>query len=289
VEKLMDANIPSPARYHNTGIAAIALAAILWSTGGLFIKWINLPPISILTYRAFFAALLFLLVFKRKVLVLTPKILLVSCFYALLVGTFVFATKLTTAANAIFLQYTAPLYLIILEPWLFKYKLSLQNGLTAVFCMLGMGLFFLDEFSLGGLLGNLLALISGVALAGMMLAQRNNPQHHHEASIFWGNVWVVIIGFTFTVNAPFPTVNDWFMLSFLGFIQIGLGYMLFTFGLKRVSALESSLVAMLEPILNPVWVMIGFGEMPGFYAIIGAAIIIFALVFKTVYTSYIKI
>jgi drug/metabolite transporter (DMT)-like permease len=117
--------------------------------------------------------------------------------------------------------------------------------------MLGMGLFFLDEFSLGGLLGNLLALFSGVALAGMMLAQRNNPQHHHEASIFWGNVWVVIIGFTFTVNAPFPTLNDWFMLSFLGFIQIGLGYMLFTFGLKRVSALESSLVAMLEPILNP--------------------------------------
>jgi drug/metabolite transporter (DMT)-like permease len=91
------------------------------------------------------------------------------------------------------------------------------------------------------------------------------------------------------MNAPFPTINDWFMLSFLGFIQIGLGYMLFTFGLKRVSALESSLVAMLEPILNPVWVMIGFGEMPGFYAIIGAAIIIFALVFKTVYTSYIKI
>ena len=88
----MDANIPSPARYHNTGIAAIALAAILWSTGGLFIKWISLPPISILTYRAFFAALLFLLVFRKKVLVLTPKILLVSLFYALLVGTFVFAT-----------------------------------------------------------------------------------------------------------------------------------------------------------------------------------------------------
>lgn len=279
----------SSSLYHNTGLAAIALAAILWSTGGLFIKWINLPAISILTFRAFFASLLFFIVFRRKVLVLTPKIFLVSCFYAVLVGTFVFATKLTTAANAIFLQYTAPLYLIILEPWLFKYKLSTQNLLTAICCMLGMGLFFLDEFSLGGLLGNFLALFSGVMLAGMMLAQRNNPPQHHEASIFWGNIWVVILGLYLTVNAPLPSVNEWFMLSFLGFIQIGLGYILFTFGLKRVSALESSLVAMLEPILNPVWVMIGFGEMPGLFAIIGASIIISALIFRIIFTTQLKI
>jgi drug/metabolite transporter (DMT)-like permease len=79
------------------------------------------------------------------------------------------------------------------------------------------------------------------------------------------------------------------MLSFLGFVQIGLGYILFTFGLKRVSALESSLVAMLEPILNPVWVMIGFGEMPGMFALIGAGIIISALVFRIIYSTYIKI
>jgi len=289
VEKSVSPHSASNSLYHNTGLAAIALAAILWSTGGLFIKWINLPPISILTFRAFFAALLFLIVFRSKVLVLTPKIFLVSCFYAVLVGTFVFATKLTTAANAIFLQYTAPLYLIILEPWLFKYKLSTQNLLTAVCCMLGMGLFFLDEFSLGGLLGNLLALFSGVMLAGMMLSQRNNLPQHHEASIFWGNVWVVLFGFYFTINATLPSVNEWFMLAFLGFIQIGLGYILFTFGLKRVSALESSLVAMLEPILNPVWVMIGFGEMPGLFAIIGATVIISALVFRIVYTTYIKI
>lgn len=289
MEKSVSPHSASNSLYHNTGLAAIALAAILWSTGGLFIKWINLPPISILTFRAFFAALLFLIVFRGKVLVLTPKIFLVSCFYAVLVGTFVFATKLTTAANAIFLQYTAPLYLIILEPWLFKYKLSTQNLLTAVCCMLGMGLFFLDEFSLGGLLGNLLALFSGVMLAGMMLSQRNNPPQHHEASIFWGNVWVVLFGFYFTINATLPIVNEWFMLAFLGFIQIGLGYILFTFGLKRVSALESSLVAMLEPILNPVWVMIGFGEMPGLFAIIGATVIISALVFRIVYTTYIKI
>lgn len=275
--------------YHNTGLAAIAMAAILWSTGGLFIKWINLPPISILTYRALFAALLFLVVFRKKVLVLTAKIFIVSCFYAVLVGTFVFATKWTTAANAIFLQYTAPLYLIILEPWLFKYKLSTHNLITAIACMLGMGLFFVDEFSIGGFLGNIIALFSGVALAGMMLSQRNNPPQHHEASIFWGNIWVVVLGVFFTVHSTLPTINEWFMLSFLGFIQIGLGYILFTFGLKRVSALESSLVAMLEPILNPVWVMIGYGETPGLFAIMGASIIIIALVFKILYTTFVKI
>jgi len=289
VENSAQLKAKSGTLYHNTGLAAIALAAILWSTGGLFIKWINLLPISILTFRAFYAALLFLIVFRKKVLVLTPKIFLVSCFYAVLVGTFVFATKLTTAANAIFLQYTAPLYLIILEPWLFKYKLSIQNLLTAICCMIGMGLFFLDEFSMGGLLGNLLALFSGIMLAAMMLAQRNNPPQHHEASIFWGNVWVVVLGFYLTSHSPLPAGNEWFMLAFLGFIQIGLGYILFTFGLKRVSALESSLVAMLEPILNPVWVMIGFGEMPGLFALIGAGIVISALIFRIIYTTYVKI
>jgi drug/metabolite transporter (DMT)-like permease len=126
-------------------------------------------------------------------------------------------------------------------------------------------------------------------LAGMMLAQRNNQPQHHEASIFWGNVWVVAGGFYLTIQAPLPSGNEWFMLSFLGFVQIGLGYILFTFGLKRVSALESSLVAMLEPILNPVWVMIGFGEMPGMFALIGAGIIISALVFRIIYSTYIKI
>jgi drug/metabolite transporter (DMT)-like permease len=288
VEKSTSSGLASHSMYHNAGLAAIALAAILWSTGGLFIKWINLPPVAILTYRAFFASLLFLIVFKGKVLVLTPKIFLVSCFYAVLVGSFVFATKLTTAANAIFLQYTAPLYLIILEPWLFKYKLTLPNFLTAICCMIGMGLFFLDDFSTGGLLGNLLALFSGVMLAGMMLAQRNNPPQHHEASIFWGNSWVVLLGFIPVINAPLPSQSDWFMLAFLGLIQIGLGYILFTFGLKRVSALESSLMAMLEPILNPVWVMIGFGEMPGLHSVIGATVIISALVFRIIYTTYIK-
>lgn len=97
---------------------------------------------------------------------------------------------------------------------------------------------------------------------------------------------MVIAGFFFTLNAPLPSTNEWFMLSFLGFIQIGLGYILFTFGLKRVSALESSLVAMLEPILNPVWVMIGYGETPGLFAIIGAIIIILALTFRIIYTTF---
>jgi len=270
---------------HRAGLGSIALAALLWSTGGLLIKWAALPPASIMAIRAGFAALLFLVVFRRKVFILTQGIFLASCFYAFLVGSFVFATKLTTAANAIFLQYTAPIYLIILEPWLFRYRISQANLFTAILCLGGMGLFFIDDFSAGGLLGNILSLLSGMALAGMMLTQRKNLPQHQEASIFWGNVWVVLAGAPLALAGPTPGWQDWGILAFLGLVQIGLGYILFTRGLKEVTALESSLVAMLEPVLNPVWVWVGYGETPGSFAMLGGSIILLALVFRVVFTS----
>lgn len=277
-----DCSMLSRLSSHQSGIVAVVLAAIVWSTGGLFIKLLPFAPLTILFYRSLFAATLFAVVFRRKVLRLNGTTLLVSIFYALLMLSFVVSTKLTTAANSIFLQYTAPIYVLLLEPVLFRIPLERINIWTIVVCTLGMVLFFLGDLQVGDMTGNWIALGSGVLLAAMLLTQRRNAPERHESSIFWGNVIMLLIGFPSFLQSTAPTPTEWTMLAFLGLIQIGVGFMLFTYGLKRVLAIEGSLLAMLEPILNPVWVFLGYGELPSRYAMLGGVVIILMLTVRTV-------
>ncbi len=267
---------------HQAGVLAVIVAAILWSTGGLFIKLLPFEPMTILFYRSVCAAILFGVLFRQSLLKLNALTILVSVMYVGLMTTFVFSTKMTTAANAIFLQYTAPIYVLLLEPLLFRIPLERINILAIIACLLGMVLFFLGDFQVGSMWGNVIALGSGILLAGMMLAQRKNAPDRHEAAIFWGNIIMIMVAMPSYLESPSPTTTDWSMLLFLGFIQIGLGYLFFTYGLKRVLAIEGSLLAMLEPILNPVWVFLGYGEIPSGAAIIGGMIIILALAVRTI-------
>ena len=276
---------PSRLTDHQSGLAAIVVAALVWSTGGLFIKLLSQNAYTILCYRAAFAALIFALWYGKKVFRFSRTTLLVAVFYAGLVTAFVVATKLTTAANAIFLQYTAPIYLILLEPLLFKFRQPRINLITLVVCLLGMGLFFIGDLAFYNLKGILIALSSGVFLAGLLLAQRYNHPDRHEAGIFWGNIIVFLLFLPVAFQSPLPSPAEWGMLAFLGLIQIGVGYMFFTYGLKRVMAIESALIAMLEPVLNPVWVLIGYGEMPSAGAAFGGFIIIGMLVLRTIITE----
>lgn len=267
---------------HQAGVLAVALAAIVWSTGGLFIKLLPFEPLTILFYRSVCAATLFAIIFRRKVFRLNGITLLVSLCYVGLMITFVISTKMTTAANAIFLQYTAPIYVLLLEPVLFKIPLERINIWTIAVCILGMVLFFMGDLQIGDMTGNWIALGSGVLLAAMMLLQRRNDPSRHESAIFWGNIIMMGIALPTFLHSAAPTPTQWSMLLFLGFIQIGLGYLLFTYGLKRVLAIEGSLLAMLEPILNPVWVFLGYHEVPSLFALIGAALIIVMLTIRTI-------
>lgn len=267
---------------HQSGVLAVIIAAVLWSTGGLFIKLLPFGPMVILFYRSVCAALIFGILFRKSIFKINGITMFVSIFYALLMMSFVFSTKMTTAANAIFLQYTAPIYVLLLEPLLFRIQLEKINIWTIIVCFLGMALFFLGDLEMGNMQGNLIALGSGVLLAGMMLGQRKNDPARHGAAIFWGNAIVVIVGFPAFLESAAPSANEWMMLLFLGFIQMGLGFLFFTFGLKRILAIEGSLLAMLEPILNPVWVFLGYGEMPSKPAMLGALIIITMLTIRTV-------
>ncbi len=267
---------------HQSGVVAVIIAAVLWSTGGLFIKLLPFEPFTILFYRSVFAATLFGLVFRKAILKINRLTLLISICYAALMITFVVSTKITTAANAIFLQYTAPIYVLLLEPLLFKIRLERINVWTILICFIGMLLFFLGDLEVGNMKGNWIALFSGVLLAAMVLGQRFNTPERYETAIFWGNMITIIAGFSSFSQSVLPTTEQWLMLSFLGFIQIGCGYMLFNYGLKRILAIEGALLAMLEPILNPVWVFLGYGERPSGWALIGGAIIILTLSIRTV-------
>ncbi|QQS27636.1 MAG: EamA family transporter [Sphingobacteriales bacterium] len=264
-------------REHGRGIAAVVIASVVWSTGGLFVKLLPFNAMTILFYRSLFAGILFAAVYRREVLLVNKTAFIASGFYALLLICFVSATKLTTAANAIFLQYTAPVYVLLLEPRLFGLKLQKINVITIIACVAGMGLFFSDNLEGGGGWGNLIALLSGVFLAGLLLSQRMNDHRYYISAVFWGNVWIVLICFPFFAMSATPSTEQFGMLMFLGFVQIGVGYLLFTYGLKRTLAIESALLAMIEPVLNPVWVWIGHGEKPSLQALLGGAIIIIAL------------
>lgn len=261
-------------RERKIGLAAIVLAAIIWSTGGLLIKLLPFNAQTILFYRSLFAAILFAAMFRRAIFNINGLTVLVSIMYAVLLITFVTATKLTTAANAIFLQYTAPIYVLLLEPVLFKTRLRRIDIIAIAVCVGGMFLFFFGDLEVGHAGGNWIALLSGLMLAGIILGQRFNAPERYEAAIFWGNILVVIICFPAWQQSATPTVPEWGMLLFLGFVQIGVGYALFNYGLKRTTALESSLIAMLEPVLNPVWVFLGYGEAPAPLAIVGGAVIV---------------
>jgi len=271
---------------HRLGVLAVVLGATIWSTGGLCIKLLPFDPFTILFYRSVFAASTFLVVFRRKALTLTPVVVAVGLEYAGLATCFVVATKITTAANAVLLQYTAPIYVFLLEPILFKFKLSKLNIVTVVVCFVGMLLFFAEDIGGGSVKGNLISLASGVLLAAMMLTQRYNKPENYDAGLFWGNIFIALICAPWALRSAPPTLEHWMLFFILGVIQIGLGYMLFNYGLKRTLAIESILLAMMEPILNPVWVFLGYHEQPGLWTIVGGLVILGMLAVQVVLSEW---
>jgi drug/metabolite transporter, DME family len=266
---------------HRKGILAVVVTAILWSTGGIFIKLISLNAFQLSCLRSVFAALVFVILFKKKLLEVNGFTFINAGFYAGILILFVMATKMTSAANAIFLQYTAPIYVLILEPLINKTKYRLINVVTILFCFVGMVLFFVGELSPGDMKGNIIALLSGVAFAAFLIGMRKNRPEFQFSSIFYGNVLIALICLPSLFSVEYFTLPDFGMIAFLGIFQIGIAYAIFSYGLKRVYAIEASLISMIEPVLNPVWVFIGYGEIPAFMSIIGGIVIVSAISVRT--------
>jgi len=272
---------PQPVRRQGVGIAAVAACALLWSTGGLFIKIVAWNPLAIAGMRSLIGGAVILLYLRRPRFTWSFAQIAGAMSYAACMIGFVIANKLTTAANAIMLQYTAPLYAAILG-WIFlKEKARALDWVTIVVVLGGMGLFFMDKLTRGGMEGNIIAVISGVFFAIAMVCFRAQKDGSSLESILLSHA------LTFVVSIPFlwsgaPTLIGWAGLAGLGIFQIGISSILLSYGLRTVTALQSLLTAVLEPLFNPVWVFLFVGERPGPHALIGGAVILVAVTLRSV-------
>ncbi len=274
-------------------IAFILLAVLLWSTGGVFIKLTSLDAFSVNAGRSLFAALTVAVFTYKKGLKLNAFTLLTSFLYAGTLSCFVYANKNTTAANAIFLQYTAPIYILILAPFILKEKFRAFDLLTVIICLAGMSLFFLEpqnadnKLASNVFLGNIAALASGIffGLYFIFLRHPRSLENKNPAlSVFYGNIIIVLLMLPLVLNNPPTELNskDILAILFLGIFQIGIAYVLFTNGIsKGVRSLDASIIGFIEPLLNPIWVFLIVGEQPSGWAILGGIIILGAVVFHT--------
>lgn len=286
------------------GFLAVLGAALLWSTGGAFIKTISLDAFQISFWRSLFAAATILAIMKPTRLSLDLTTVVSSLCYAAMLILFVTATKLTTAANAILLQYTAPVYILVFGYFILKARITAAQIITVALCLGGMSVFFLDEFSAElnpyAQLGNLCAVLSGLGFGLFTVLLRKKRHEHPIDAILLGNGWVIAICTGIMITHAGATEHpaspevlygfaistaDSVMVAFLGVFQIGIPYILLTRGIRHVPALEASLLGMLEPVLNPVWVYFFYGESPSINALIGGAIIITAVAAQSIIAS----
>ncbi|MEO8382784.1 MAG: DMT family transporter [Acidobacteriota bacterium] len=263
------------------GLLSIVVAALLWSTGGIGIKGVADSALKVTFYRSLFAAATLFLLFRKQVRVRpTPAFLIAIVSYGGCLTTFVVATKMTTAANAIFLQYAGVVWVLLLSPWVLREKMQRRDVIAIVVAIAGMALFFVGKFEARGMAGNGMALISSVFFATMILALRREP-HASRAAVTWGNVLLSLALLPFVANDLPVTPRALATFVFLGVFQIGLAYAFFVKGLQHVPATQASLTGMLEPVANPLWVLIFLGERPSPYALAGAAIVLAAIAWHT--------
>lgn len=265
----------------NRGNLYILMTALLWSTGGLLIKYIPGNAVAINGARSLIA-LIFFWIYKRDIKVkFNGKIILAAFCLVLTNFLYVIANKMTTAANAIVLQYTAPIFVLIWDCIYRKMLPKKHQCLVVLMAFGGMVLFFFDQLGGGQMIGNLIAICAGVCFSGVFFINSLPESSSEDSSM-------IAFGLSFLISIPF--LGDvWKMdgtgivaLVALGVFQVGLAYVLFAKGSKLTSPVSASLIGLLEAILNPVWVFLFYGEKVGKYALLGAMIIMIAVVINIV-------
>ena len=267
------------------GRLQVLAAALLFSTGGAALKADTFSAMQLSGLRSAIAAAALLLWMRRRV-PLTPAAFAGAVMYAATVTLFVAATKRTTAASAIFIQSAAPLFLILLGPWLLHERLRRRDVPYVAALAVGMLLAFLGSPGASATApdpatGNLIAAASSVTWALTLVALRRLERGRMSAGdglsvVVFGNVLAAVCATPFMGRLPAAGPFDWAIVVFLGVVQIAAAYVLLTMAMRRVPAMEASLLLLLEPVLNPVWTWAAHGESPGNGAVIGGATIVLA-------------
>lgn len=262
-------------------VLLLAATATLWSLGGLLIKLIDAGPLAIAGARGAIASVILLIVLRKPKFNWSAAQLGAAIAYTATTLLFVTANKTTTAANAILLQFTAPIYVAILGAWFLKEKARLGDWITIFVVMGGMGLFFLDNLSAGAFWGNVCAAASGLSFALFTVFMRMQKDGSPLESVLLGNLFTSVIGLPF-LHQSWPDASGWTFLAVLGVVQLGIPYVLYAAAIKNATALEAILIPVIEPILNPVWVFLILGEIPGPMALIGGLIVLVTITLRCV-------
>jgi drug/metabolite transporter (DMT)-like permease len=268
----------------------VLAAAALFSTGGMAIKATTLSSWQVACFRSGIAAVMVLVLLKSARRGWSWHVLPVSIAYAATMVLFVGANKLTTSANSIFLQDTAPLYVLLASPFLLREKIGRRDLAFIAVMALAMALFFVERppaavTAPNPALGNVLALLSSVFWAATVMGMRwlaNRPGSTGSSlpMVVAGNTIAFLACLPFALPAH-PAPVDWAVVGYLGVFQIGLAYVFLAAGMRHVTALEGSILLLLEPALNPFWTWMVHGENPGVWALVGGAVILGATIVKT--------
>ncbi|GHU42566.1 membrane protein [Spirochaetia bacterium] len=283
------------------GKLAVFFCATLWSTSGLFIKLIDAHPFVIAGLRSFIAAILMIsirLAFPRrssgpaaeslKKTMRIPAFWFAGFAYAAVMILFVIANKLTASANVILLQYSAPAWAAIFAAILLHEKPAVENWISLIMVAGGLVLFFKDALAAGSLLGDILAVVSGIALGANSVLLKMIKDGNPADGMLLAHIITAVVGIPFLILFPFAISGGATgALLFMGIFQVGFASILYSYGIQRISSVAALIIACIEPVLNPVWVLIVTGEKPALSAIIGGAIIIAAVLVSTL-TSVIR-
>ena len=266
---------------HRRAVVLLFISAALWSLGGVLIKSVEWPSLAKAGARSFFAALVLLAWLRRPVITFSRAQVSAAVAYAGTVSLFVVANDLTTAANAIFLQYTAPIYVVFLGHWLLGEKARKSDWVCIAVALCGIALFFRDQIDTRGAWGIAAALGSGLSFGTMVVCLRMEKNNSPATALLLGNVLTVLISIPSIAGAGLPSGSACASLAVLGVLQLGIPYVLYSMSIQRVTALEAILIPMLEPILNPIWVALRKGEIPGPWSLCGAALVMGAVFFRS--------
>ena len=267
-------------------VLALLVAILFVSTNGLLIKLSSWDALALNGARSLVAAAVLWAYLRRPNFTWSRAQVGGAIMYALMIITFVQATKWTTAANAIFLQYTAPLWVALLGIWLLGERPKRSDWITLIAVAIGLLFFFGGELTRAGYWGNILAIFSGFCAALFLIALRAQKDGSPTETVLLGNLIAAAIGLPFILFSDQPVnAREIGIILFLGVFQLGLPFILITLAIKQLSALEAILIQSLEPILVPIWVYVFIGEKPAPSALLGAVIVITAVTINAIITA----
>lgn len=256
------------------------VCATLWSTAGIFIKLIPWNAFVITGLRSLIAGLTMLcyIKFKGYKIILNRRTIVPAALMATVYFLFVGANKLTTSANAIVLQFTAPLFIVIFSALFFKTKIKRADLTAVLVTFVGIALFFFDQLAPGYLAGNFVAIAAGMFMALMYMTMGKTQGEERFSASFLGQMIAFAVSIPFIIaTKPVITGSSVLYILILGIFQLGIAYTLYTKASEYCPPLACCLLGAVEPLLNPVWVAIFDGEMPGLFALIGGVIVIAAV------------